>query len=439
MSAIKQPVLLQGPLWEGVKSHHLLVFLGCWLGGIFDGMDSTLYTVVQFDAIAEVAHTLDRGIISQIGSVIMSVFLLGWVVGGIAFGVIGDKYGRVTAMVFSIALYAVFTGAAGFAQTPWQLGLCRFLTGFGIGGELVTIATMLSETWPERSRAVAVGSLITSYQVGFFLAGLIPKLVYDNFADIGFSAWRLVFFAGALPAVLAVLIRLKMDESEKWLHDKDQRENGASQSHSLDKNQLALIFTKEHAKNLAVGAATFGGLLIGYWASLVWIPNWIQDLLGNASANGTQKAVATMYHGVAAVLGCLASGVLADAIGRKKTIIFAYLGCFVTSYILFTTNQTFSEAIYWQDALLGFFIGISQAIMYVYLPELFPTRVRATAMGFCLNAGRFITAIAVLFVGSVVTYFGGYAQALLFFSGSYLIAVVAGFFGEETKGKQLPS
>ncbi|MEB3286998.1 MAG: MFS transporter [Vampirovibrionales bacterium] len=422
-------------LWEGITRQHWLVFLGCWLGGIFDGMDSTLYTVVQFDAIAEVAHTMERSVISGIGSNIMAIFLLGWVAGGIVFGMIGDKFGRVSAMIGSILLYALFTGAAGLSQTPEQLGLCRFLTGFGIGGELVTIATMLSEVWPERSRAIAVGSLITSYQVGFFLAGLVPNLIFQFADGWDISGWRLVFFVGALPALLAIVLRLQMKESQKWQLAQDNASLGVSAHQHLP---LVAIFKKEHARNLTIGALTFGGLLIGYWASLVWIPTWIQDLIGPTAINGTEKTIATMFHGISAVLGCISSGFLADAIGRRKTIIFGYFGCFASSWLLFTTNQTFSEAIYWQDALLGYFIGLSQAIMYVYLPELFPTRIRATAVGFCLNAGRTVTAVAVFFVGTMVTLFGGYDKALLVFSGSYLIAVVAGFFGHETKGQPLP-
>lgn len=422
-------------LWEGVTVQHWLVFLGCWLGGIFDGMDSTLYAVVQHDAIAEVAHTLDRAVISEIGAAVMSVFLLGWVLGGIAFGIIGDKFGRVTAMILSILLYALFTGVAGFAHSPEQLGFCRFLTGFGIGGELVTIATMLSECWPERSRAVAVGSLITSYQTGVFLAGFVPMLVYDHLANLsflgGFTGWRIVFFVGALPAVLAILIRTQMGESEKWLEARSQ-----STSNALP---LVALFQGGHSRNILIGAGAFGGLLIGYWASLSWIPTWIQDLLGNAITNGTEKTIATQYHGIGAVIGCIASGFLALTIGRRWTIMLSYLGAFLVSAYMFTTNPVFSTAIYWQDGLLGFFIGIAQAIMYVYLPELFPTQIRATAVGFCLNAGRLVTAIAVFFLGTVVAYFGSYALALLAFSFSYLAAIIAGFLGEETRGNVLPN
>lgn len=411
------------PLWEGVTRYHLLVFLGCWMGGIFDGMDSNLFSVMLPNAIQDLAGSVEKSVVSSIGAQVTAVFLLGWMLGGILFGWMGDRLGRVKAMVFSILLYALFTGAAGFAQDPFQLGVCRFLTGLGIGGELVTIATMLSETWPERTRAIAVGSLITSYQVGVLLSGVITSYVHD---------WRYVFFIGALPALLAIVLRLKMREPEKWLEDQARQ-----QATQADVSPLRDIFKPQHRLQVLVGSVTFGALLIGYWGSLSFIPTWIQDLIG-PHALGTEKSIATIYHALGAIAGCVLAGILANALGRRLTIMISAAGSFGMSAVLFLTNTSFTPAIYWQDALLGLFIGILQAVLYIYLPELFPTRLRATAVGFCLNAGRLSTAIAVFFVGTLVAFFGGYAQALLAFSAAYLIGLLAAFAGRETRHQALP-
>jgi MFS family permease len=386
-------------------------------------MDSNLFAVMLPNAIQELSHSMDKHVVSQIGSVVTFVFLIGWMLGGILFGVIGDKLGRVKSMVFSILLYAIFTGAAGLAQEPWQLALCRFLTGLGIGGELVSISTLLSEAWPERSRTIAVGSLITSYQVGVLLSGVITKVVTD---------WRSVFLIGALPALFAIVLRLRMQEPEKWLEDKARQEQGEKVA-----SPLSEIFTPQHRKNVLVGALAFGALLIGYWASLAWIPTWIHDLVG-PNTTGTEKSTATIYHGTAAVVGCVLAGYMANGMGRRGTIMLSSIGAFIASAILFETNPYFSDIIYWEDALLGFFIGICQAVMYIYLPELFPTRVRATAVGFCLNAGRLSAAIAALFVGTLVAFFGGYAQAAMAFACPYLIGFIAAWIGQETNGVALP-
>ena len=406
------------PFWHGVEPYHWMVFFGCWMGGIFDGMDSNLFAVILPNAIQELSHSVDKTVISQMGSQVTFLFLIGWTAGGIIFGVLGDKLGRVKAMVLSILLYSLFTGLAGFAHEGWQLAICRFLTGLGIGGELVSISTLLSETWPERSRAFAVGSLLSSYQVGVFISGVITSIIHD---------WRMAFFVGALPALLAIFVQTKLHEPDKW-HQSKETKGGLP---------IKEIFTPEFRGSVIVGAVAFGGLLIGYWASLSWIPTWIQDLVG-ADGTGQEKSIATMYHGLAAVCGCLLSGYLADLLGRRSTIMVSYLGAFLVSWLMFSTVKEFSPWIYVFDAMLGFFIGIAQAIMYVYLPELFPTRVRATAIGFCLNAGRLSAAVAVLNVGLVVSFFHGYAGACLAFSMSYLVAVLAGIWGRETRGEPLP-
>lgn len=398
------------------KKYLLIVFICCWLGGIFDGMDSSLMAIALPSAIKELIRSSDKIQISQIGSYITALFLVGWVFGGIFFGFIGDKLGRVKSMIFSILLYAGFTGLAGFAQNWWQLGLCRFLTGIGIGGELVSIATFLSEVWPQKSRAIAVGILITSYQAGVFLAGSINYL-FDN--------WRYVFFIGALPAILVIFLRLNLKESVFWT------------GHEHKNIKLTEIFKPVYKHNLLIGSLICTGLLIGYWASLSWIPSWIDSLL-NLPNTSSQRGIITMFQGFAAILGCTLSGFACDKLGRRATLAMSSIGCFLSSLFLFGFNSVFNKVIYLQTAFLGFFIGLAQASIYIYLPELFPTKVRATAMGFCLNIGRLCTVFVVFAVGPVVKVLGGYGLAALSFAFAYLISFISSFWAYETKNKNLP-
>lgn len=428
---------MKSGLLAGIGKYHLLVFFGCWLGGIFDGMDSTLMSVVMPDAIKALVGSSDKAVIGPIASYITSLFLVGWMLGGVIFGIIGDKLGRVRSMIFSILLYAIFTGLAGLTHSWQQLAVCRFLTGLGIGGELVSISTFLAEVWPSRSRALAIGVLITSYQAGVFIAGSINTIFHD---------WRTAFWIGALPALLVIFLRMAMRESDRWMEAREKRLKETQEiSHFKE------LFNARNRRGLLVGGLAFGGLLIGYWASLSWIPLWIQDLL-QTTGTGNERGIATMYQGVAAMVGCGMAGMFSDWIGRRPTIILSSLGCFAASALLFLTNTAFSPVIYWECALLGYFIGVIQAAMYIYLPELFPTLVRASGTGFCLNVGRFVTAIAVFYVGDLIklivkqdlaqTLFGNpqlsaYGVAAFLFAIAYAASVGAAVFGVETKGRPL--
>ena len=424
------------PSWfEGISKYHILVFVGCWLGGIFDGMDSTLMSVAMPVALGQFLGTDDKAVVGPIASYVTSIFLVGWTLGGILFGVIGDKLGRVKSMILSILLYAIFTGLAGLCHSWQTLAACRFLTGLGIGGEMVSISTFLAEVWPSRSRALAIGVLITSYQAGVLLAGMINSF-HSWLEMLGASyfhtdPWRITFFIGALPALLVIFLQKTMKESDKWMDAKMAHVEGNEFSH------MNMLFKRENARALIVGGAIFCGLLIGYWASLSWIPMWIATLIPEGTGTGNERGIATMYQGVAAIIGCSMAGLYSDWIGRRATIALSYLGCLGASALLFLTNTEFSTAIYWQSAILGYFIGVAQAIMYIYLPELFPTIIRASGTGFCLNVGRAVTAISVLFMGPMVKALGGYGMAAFAFALAYLVSVIAAFFGEETRGKEL--
>lgn len=420
----------QGAQNQQLSASQLMIFVVCWLGGICAGMAANLFNLMLPHAMQELGNTLDRTIVSQLGSHILFIFLLGWTTGGIVIGMISDRYGRVKAMFLSITLYAIFTGISSLVTAPWQLAICRFFTGIGIGGEMVCISVILAECWPSRSRAVAIGALITSYQVGVFLSGIVCNLFQD---------WRSAFAFGTLPIVLAILIPFIMKESEKWKNNRLlQKQNGsfARKSKLGILDPFKQIFSAEQRKNLLIGSLAFGTLLVGYWASVAWIPTWIQDLIEGEM--GQEKNIATIYHGLAAVIGCVIAGPFANRFGRIPTIIISFAGAFFTSIGMFWSNETFTSAIYWQNGLLGLFIGMAQAIMYIYLPELFPTAIRATAVGFCLNLGRIATAIAVLFIGLLVPFLGGYSQALITFACLYLIGASAIAFARETKAKALP-
>jgi MFS family permease len=394
------------------SSPRWIVFGLCWLGGIFAGMDANLFSLVLPQAVSELVHSTDRTVISQIGSSFVSLFLCGWMLGGMLFGIFSDRYGRITAMACSVAVYSLFTGIAGIVESPWQMAVCRFLTGLGVGGEMLCISVYLAEVWPTRSRALALGALITSYQVGVLLSGVIAQL---------FAEWRAAFLVCSLPIMLCGIVYRYLSESPVWL---------ASQTNQIERVKPT-PFDAANRRNLLIGSLAFGGLLIAYWASLAWIPTWIQDLL-NGTSSGHEKNTATILHALCAIVGCMVAGPLVTRFGRLPVIATSFAGALITSALMFLTHTVFSQAIYWEHSALGLFVGLAQATMYIYLPELFATEVRATSVGFCLNCGRMVTAVAVLFMGALVPWFGGYSQAMLTFACFYVAGFIPCLLGKET-------
>lgn len=388
--------------------------MACWAGGLFDGMDATLMAMTMPQALGELLGGADSAVTSQIAGWISSAFLMGWMLGGLGMGYLGDRIGRVKVMALSVALYALSTGLAGFAPNWQLLLLCRFLTGLGVGGELVAITTYLSEIWPERSRAVVVGALISCYSTGVFLAGALHFWVHD---------WRMLFWVGALPALLVVVLRLGLREPERWQ---------AARTETRD----ARPDWRREWRGLLVGGAAYTSLLIGYWGTLAWVPSWVHALPG---APLEAPSLVTVWNGMGSIVGCLLAGVLAQALGRRKAIVLGFVGAFGAAFWLFGGHAAFGREVYVATAMLGLCLGLTQAGLSVYLPELFPTVMRGSSVGLCLNLGRLVTAIAVLLVGPLVGVFGGYGPMALAFAAVFWVGVTAVCLGVETRGRTLPA
>ena len=194
----EQPSSSRDRWWfDGVTRYQWLVLFVAWLGWVFDAMDATIYAIVLHPALHDLLHTsggpptAER--IGWYGGIIFSIFLIGWAIGGIAFGIAADRFGRTKVLMATIIIYAGFTGAAALAEEWWQLAVYRFLTALGIGGEWQG-AAIVAETWPEEKRAKAAGILQSAWAVGFFLAAGCNLAFKDAYG------WRGLFLIGILPA-----------------------------------------------------------------------------------------------------------------------------------------------------------------------------------------------------------------------------------------------
>lgn len=244
--------------WLQVTGYQWLVLLACYLGNLFDGLDSSLFHPIAAVAVSELLGTKDLAQVSPVSGNIVFCFLLGWAAGGFLFGMLGDRIGRAKALTLSILIYAIFTGLCGLVQSWEQLAVCRFMTALGIGGELIVGTTLLAETWSGTHRAKAVGFLTTAYQLGFFMAGLANQIIAKG-------DWRILFFIGILPAITVVFIRAKVKEPEQW------EKATLSESKKREHAPISELFKTHYWVHVAVASTFTGTLLVAYWASTFWL------------------------------------------------------------------------------------------------------------------------------------------------------------------------
>jgi predicted MFS family arabinose efflux permease len=397
----------------GIRTYHWILFAICFLGTAFAGVISTLMSVYLPVAVKDLLGDKNADELNNISAYINSVFIFGGAFGGFISGIISDKAGRKTAVIFSIACYGLFTIFTGFIPTWRAVVICRFFSGFGLGAILVTAPTIMMEEWPQKTRAIFIGILSIGIPVGIFSAGLINYLV---------SSWREGFLIGVIPVAIAILSVFLLKESEKWKHDRRQ----VVQHKKKDEN----IFAADHRNDLVTGSIIFGTMLIGLWAIFSWIPTWIQGLIAIGDAQ-KERGLSMMMLGMGGLTGGFLSGWVVNAIGLRRSMVLCFSVCAVLSFILFKTNSSFSPVIYVEIAILALFFGVSQGVLSVYIPGLFPVVIRGTATGFCFNTGRLFTATAVLFVGILVTALGGYGNSLFIFSLVFVVGLVATFFSKQ--------
>ena len=398
----------------------VVLILG-FASNVLAAMVSTLMSSYLPDTVHDLLGTTDAAQVSHVGSYVGSLFLVGWAVGGVALGWIGDRLGRVRGLTASVGIYAVATLAAA-AAPDWQLlTACRFLTGIGVGATLVLSAVVVAEAWGARTRAIALGLVAIGYPIGIVSAGAISYFV---------RSWRAGFLSGVLPLVLAVLCVALLRESETWHSHRRSRPARVAGTELLE------LVAPGHLRGFLVGSTIFGTMLVGLWATFSWLPTWAQSLVGTQGGQ-QQRGLVMMLLGMGGILGGAVSGLLGNAFGRKGSLLICFAGSFLASFLLLETNTHFSPAIYAETAFLALFFGISQGILTAYIPELFPTAIRSTATGVCFNAGRLVTAAAVFFVGVLVPVLGGYGNAVFAFSATYVLGFLATLLGRETRGAQL--
>jgi predicted MFS family arabinose efflux permease len=384
-------------------------FLLCAVAYLFGGTASTLMATYLPVAVPQLlGQAATDAEIGSAGAWVSAAFLYGWMAGGLGFGPIADRIGRVRALGLATGLCGVAMLATALVSSISLLLLVRILTGAGVGGILLVATVYIAEVWPTRSRPVAIGVLSTMFPVGIIGTGALVG---------GITNWQSAFSVGIVPVVMAALIGWLLPESAVW------RDGiGAPGKNAVTTLQSPRLFDAENRPNVLAGALIFGSVLIGLWGIFSWIPTWVQSLLPAGQSGQTERGVTMLLLGGGGIIGSMLSGFLVNALGPRQTLLVTFAGCMAGSGLLFLTNQTFSPVVYGELALLSLFFGISQGSLSSYVPDLFPAEIRATATGFCFNIGRLFTATSVLFVGAMVVALGGYGNALTLFSAGFVIA-----------------
>ena len=414
------------------KTGAAAVFIICFVSSLFGGVVSTLMSVYLPVSVKDLIGNVSVDKLNAISATINSVFIFGWMFGGVVWGIVCDRVGRSRTVVLSTLCFGLFTLLTSAAPTWFLVSVCRFFSGFGVGGVLVTTTILVSETWSGKKRAVALGILSISIPVGIFSAGLINYFL---------PGWREAFLIGAVPLVLAIGGLFVLREPAGWTAVRSSGAVGSSGAGSSGSSGAGSsgsfgagrsFFAPEYRANLWKGSVIFGAMLIGMWAIFSWLPTWVQSLSGVIDAQ-RDRGVSMMMMGAGGLTGGFVSGWVVHAIGLRRTMLLCFAVCFGMSCLLFKLNSSFSVVAHVEIAVMAVFFGVSQGALSVFIPDLFPTAICAAATGFCFNVGRLFTATAVFFVGALVGWLGGYSNTLFIFSFIFIIGLLATLYaGENT-------
>jgi MFS family permease len=404
-----------------LSRYQWMVLLAAWLGWSFDIFDSLLFNFVAPNCIPDLLHLVPGSAAARDATfswtgLLTSLLLLGWAAGGVLFGFICDRLGRMRTLMLTMVLYAIGTTLCAFAPNLWVLMLFRVMASLGIGGEWAAGASLVAEIMPEKRRVEAGALLYTGAPFGLFLANFINHQIAGVwFVNEPEHSWRYLFLFGLLPAAATLVVRMFVREPERW---QGVRERGAV--------KLREIFQGGLLRVTALGTLVAVIALIAWWSSNAFLPTLATGLAREAAqARGLDasatlalieawKRDATTYFNMGGLIGTLLVIPAARYMSRRALFACYFAGSAAAIFITYGLDWAPETRL-----ALFFFSGITVYGVFgafpFYLTELYPTRVRATGSGFCYNIGRVLAAVGPFAVGNLSR--NGHAFDAIFYVG----------------------
>jgi MFS family permease len=433
------------PWYRSLDRSQWKALIAANLGWTFDGFEVFALILTVGVALHQLLEPSQYPLIPAYAGAVIAITVFGWAIGGLLGGVLADYLGRKRSMTLTILAYSLLTGISALSWDWVSFAVFRFLVGLAIGSEWATGASIMAELWPANARGKGGAFLQAGYPIGSILASGVWLAIGTSGPD----AWRYMYLIGVLPALIVFWIRRNIPESPRWEESNkrrraayDRRRQGAAlegEDAALVRFTLVDLFAEGAVRaRLFLTFVMSLSVTIGYWGVSTFVPSYVGSVAAAAGLPAQRyAALAGLVQNLGALMGFSCFGFLADAYGRKPTTILYYLMCLILTPIIYLWVKDIHVLLF-AFAVYGFFIQGAFSWTPIWLPELFPTRMRATAAGFIFNAPRLISAIAPLIAGTLIVGLGGYGKAATIIGSFYILGLIAVPFLPETKGKPLP-